>query len=155
MENLSPSRWYRTNYDNPHNAVPVVDVHQLAELLPHGSGIDGNWRIVARKNGDLVVYGEYHAMNEHGMYCGWRNFRFTIVRVKRDVRNPLCGPCLGKTQIVHRAGDIILDVFVGGGDAKDYLYDSVYWAVRSLLTDSRHEHEPSTPAELEAVQTRS
>src|ERR1039458_9134377 len=93
MENLTPSLWYRTWLDNATDRTPVVDVHKLADLLPHGSGIDSDWTIRVQRNGDVTVYGSYHAMNENGFYVGWRNFRFTVRKWRKaDKTQALHGP---------------------------------------------------------------
>ncbi len=112
----------------------VVDLYDLADSLPHGSGIDGNWYIQVRVNGAIGVTGEYHAMDEWGGYCGWRSFRFAIARVKANQFNLLKGPCEGQVQITQRKGDVVLTSFRGGGDAGDYLYETVSYSIEKLLS---------------------
>ena len=46
---------------------------KLANLLPHGSGIDGDWLIVKIGN-KLYAYNSYHIMNDYGFYVGWQDF---------------------------------------------------------------------------------
>ena len=55
-------------------------INACVDLLPHGSGIDGTNRIELEKCSDtkLVFTGEYHAMNEHGYYDGWHDFKLTV-----------------------------------------------------------------------------
>lgn len=55
---------------------------RLAEYekdMPHGSGIDGTNRLMCKydKAGtvvEMIVTGEYHFMNDNGMYDGWYKF---------------------------------------------------------------------------------
>lgn len=142
MEDIRPKgAWYAVYYSRidddgkpRKNMKPAcVDVIKLAECLPHGSGIDGNWTIRHHLNGDITVHGEYHAMDENGMYCGWRNFRFSLRRCNRTQYHALSGPCAGKYQVTRVKGRVYFDTFVGGGDAKDYLYDTCYFAVADGL----------------------
>lgn len=137
MENLAVGLWYRVNLDNPHGKVPIVDVQKLADCLPHGSGIDGDWNIIIKRSGDVLVHGDYHAMDENGSYDGWRHFRFTLERARKMISHDLIGPCAGKTQITVRPGDINLVRWVGGGDASDYLYETCEYAISQagLLTN--------------------
>lgn len=124
MENLTPKLHYATWLDGD-PARACVDPQRIADALPHGSGIDGNWHITVLRNGDVQVSGEYHAMDDNGMYCGWRGFKFTVRKARKLESNALTGPCAGKVQVLKRPGDIYLDSFRGGADAGDYLYESV------------------------------
>ena len=48
--------------------------------LPHGSGIDGSYTPMDLDGSTperLVFNVDYHAMDEHGGYCGW--FRYTAI----------------------------------------------------------------------------
>lgn len=126
MENLTPGLWYATYLDRrPQAKEAVVDLQKLANILPHGSGIDGNWTISVKRNGDVTVYGEYHAMNDNGFYDGWLNFRFSLRRATKNEYHLLGGLYEGKWQVTRKKGTVYLMSFVGGGDAADYLYDSV------------------------------
>jgi len=127
--NLTPGLWYRTIMENKYNRQACVDVQQLADCLPHGSGIDGNWTIEILKDGAIRCHGEYHAMNENGYYCGWRNFRFTLRPAKKNVFHTLTGPCEGEFQVTKVKGKVYLESFIGGGDARDYLYDDISYAL--------------------------
>ncbi len=133
MTNLTPHLHYATWLNTPTSALKpaCIDVFKLAEVLPHGSGIDSDWTIVIAPNGNVMTFGSYHAMNEHG-YTGWRDFRFTIKRCKRNSYHALKGPALGKYQVTKLKGHAYLETFVGGGDAKDYLYDCVSWALHEI-----------------------
>lgn len=56
----------------------------LAGLLPHGSGLDSDWRIHvrrtdARRKPGLTLYTEWHAM-EDGMYIGYFPVRIMLAR---------------------------------------------------------------------------
>ena len=155
MSNLTPTLWYRTELDNPHDAGPIVDVNKLAECLPHGSGIDGDWRIEVKRNGDITCHGEYHAMDENGSYCGWRNFRFSIRRHRGANKiHPLGGPCAGKFQVLKVKGRIYFDTFVGGGDASDYLFDTCYFAVVDALDVHSMEQGMTMDSEQAALAVR-
>lgn len=118
-----PQGWYHVRVDNPHGrTTAVVDIAKLAGILPHGSGIDSDWVVIVKRNGDVLIRGQYQAMNERG-YCGWRNFRFTIARCRKNEYHALTGICVGQWQVTKLKGRAYLQSFVGGGDAKDYLYD--------------------------------
>lgn len=136
-----PQGWYhvRCSYAEGHKPA-VVDLAELANILPHGSGIDGDWYISVQRNGDLTVTGEYHAMNEHGYYCGWRTFRFTLRRARKNVYHPLTGPSIGKFQVTKIKGQVYLESFRGGGDAADYLYDTVSHALSEIGIHSMSSH---------------
>ncbi len=154
--NLTPGLCYRTTLENPYNRQPCVDVQALADCLPHGGGIDGNWTIEVLRDGAVRCHGEYHAMDENGYYCGWRNFRFTLRPAKKNVFYTLTGPCEGefqvtvlfthsrlprspitlafepcegKFQVTKVKGKVYLESFTGGGDARDYLYDDISYAL--------------------------
>lgn len=49
----------------------------VANELPHGSGIDCDLRFDLDKSSGnrLVIHGEYHLMDENGMYDGWAAFK--------------------------------------------------------------------------------
>jgi hypothetical protein len=78
-----------------------------------------------KRNGDVSVVGEYHAMNENGYYCGWRSFRAMITKCRKQETVKLTGPMEGKWQVTRVKGRAYLTGFIGGGDAEDYLYDVV------------------------------
>lgn len=143
-----PQGYYhvRVEYASGHKPT-VVDLAKLAEILPHGSGIDGDWTITVRGNGDICVQGEYR----------WRNFRFSLVRCRKTEYKELfplwwCGVCSVKHYApttptvcpfcheepssgwvseqqyqVHKVkGTVYLQAFQGGGDASNYLYDRIW-----------------------------
>ena len=127
--NLTPGLWYRTTLENTYNRQPCVAVQVLADCLPHGSGIDGDWTIEILRDGAVRCHGEFHAMDENGFYCGWRNFRFTLRPAKKNVFHALTGPCEGKFQVTKVKGKVYLESFIGGGDAGDYLYQDVSYVL--------------------------
>lgn len=45
-----------------------VDLALLADLLPHGSGLNGNWNITVAKNGKVTCRTNYSPMNGQGYY---------------------------------------------------------------------------------------
>lgn len=48
--------------------------------LPHGSGFDSGCRVDHTKTGadKIVLYAEFHCMNDVGFYDGWREYRVTV-----------------------------------------------------------------------------
>lgn len=59
-------------------ARPTIDLDALRDALPHGSGIDADWEFRENADGSARCYNAWHAMNEHGYYCGWIPFAFTV-----------------------------------------------------------------------------
>lgn len=55
-------------------------IENIIKSLPHGSGIDGVTKIDLEKSTaeKIVIYSEYHCMNEDGYYDGWVDFIITI-----------------------------------------------------------------------------
>ena len=49
----------------------------VKKVLPHGSGIDYDWQIDIRSNGEIVCKNAYHRMDENGFYDGV--FPFTAI----------------------------------------------------------------------------
>ena len=131
---------------------PIISEDKLLSLLPHGSGIDADWTVETHRNGNVTAYCSYHLMHEHGYYDGWQNFKVCVRRAKKDVCNPLKGPCEGKTQVLQRKGDTVVSVHltgyrVGRNSANgllDYLSELIGWSLESVSTD-RHELIPTTP----------
>ncbi len=51
----------------------IEQCKQLAELLPHGSGINGDWKI--KKIGNKFIASNYYeAMDDNGSYCHCYDF---------------------------------------------------------------------------------
>ena len=55
-------------------------INNIIKSLPHGSGIDGVTKIDLDKStpDKIIIYSEYHCMNENGYYDGWVDFTITI-----------------------------------------------------------------------------
>lgn len=51
--------------------IAEVSLLDVAEALPHGSGLDSDWHITLRRDGGLTLRTEWHAMNQHGYYTGY------------------------------------------------------------------------------------
>lgn len=83
----------------------LVGIRALAEALPHGSGIDAQWRVNQRSKNVFVFHNSYHRMNENGMYCGWRDFAVVVSRAPKSKFVELKGPCEGRCQITTIKGD--------------------------------------------------
>lgn len=56
--------------------------HVLLALLPHGSGIDCDWKFDWFDNGNVAVRNSYHCMNDVGYYDGWADFTLRIAEKK-------------------------------------------------------------------------
>lgn len=132
--------------------VPIISEEKLLSLLPHGSGIDYDWRISIAKNGNIQCRNAFHAMNEHGYYDGVMPFVVFIYREKHDQFNPLFGSCAGKTQVICRKNDISFSIrcddsrrnsFYG---LKDNLYDTLHYSLSPILTH-RNETIPTPEKE--------
>lgn len=54
-------------------------VARLFDILPHGSGINGHWRIrqMPTRRNCFICINEFEAMNEAGMYC--HSFPFKVI----------------------------------------------------------------------------
>ncbi len=112
-----------------------IDLEKLRELLPHGSGIDGEWHI-ERCGKRIVADCSYHRMDENGYYDGWQDFRVTLYTVPRTIEHALKGPCEGQTQIVARKGDTDFRLSFPGGfqrgvsgfGIREYLEETFQWA---------------------------
>ena len=130
MENLTPTLHYHV-WLNGSESKAIVNVRELAQSLPHGSGLDGDWTIFVRRNGDLGLFVEYHQMDGQGSYCGWRTLRASITKVRQEARHPLNTP--GFYQILYPKGSIILNV-LAGGDTGDWLHECLSQDLASFLT---------------------
>lgn len=121
--------FYSVNVTQDYPTPACVDLDRLAEVLPHGSGIDGDWYFRVCTNGDVQIVCDVHVMDDNGSYDGWTQWRATIRKAKRDELHPLKGPMEGYSQVIRRAGDIYLS---GGTDARGYgdlIYESVDYAL--------------------------
>ena len=52
----------------------------IKKVLPHGSGIDYDWDVEIRDNGDIVCRNAFHRMDENGCYDGIFPFTATFKR---------------------------------------------------------------------------
>ncbi len=82
--------------------------------LPSGSGIDSGCEIDLKKSGQnkIVINSSYHAMNEHGYYDGWYDFKVTV-----------------KSHLILEIDLKITGKFGKYGDVKEYLYDIFHHAL--------------------------
>jgi hypothetical protein len=94
------------------------DIRQLVELLPHGSGIDGETALdYGKSNRDrIVLLAEFHTMDENGFYGRWIAYRVTVTP------SLVCGIDL-----------TITDNFGKHSDIKDYLYETYFWGFRQPI----------------------
>ena len=97
----------------------------LEDYLPSGSGIDSGTEIDReRSTGEkIVLYTEYHHMNETGMYDGWTDHTITV-----------------RPSLIHR-----IRLTISGRDRneiKDYLHDVYYWALCENLEWNPGEPRP-------------
>ena len=118
---------------------PHVDPTSLANLLPHGSGIDADWHIQVTNHGDLRVRSSFHHMNENGMYDGWYEFSFRVFKHKTSHYHKLHGNLTGKVQVIHKRGDIDITPVVMTTQRyfkeghEEYLTDTIYHALETLV----------------------
>jgi hypothetical protein len=126
-----------------------VSLLELAEELPHGSGIDCQWSVYRCANGVVYFHNSYHAMNENGMYDGYYDFKVTLFRHKRDEKHALSGPFAGKVQVCWRKGDLDFKVTGIQGkyhDVLDSIHESVDFAWEKYgIGKMRHDIETVTP----------
>lgn len=89
-------------------------IKKMLDLLPHGSGIDGDWAFDFVKSGDdkVIFYNSFHAMDENGMYDGWIDFTVTIT------------PSIAYGFHIKITGN-----FGKRQDIKEYLAESLNWAL--------------------------
>jgi hypothetical protein len=115
--------WYSGHVLNPTDAKTGIDVQSLAELLPHGSGIDSDWTIHIQKNGKVRCTSYYHKMNDGGYYVGWVKFSFKVYQTTKSILHPLSGD---RFQILHHRGDVVMsDVACRDVDLRNYLDDTI------------------------------
>ncbi len=79
---------------HPETLVPVWETgyediedfaSDLIERLPHGSGIDADWRWEYYGDGELRAFNSYHTMDEFGGYSDWVDFSVLFKDI-RDVK---------------------------------------------------------------------
>jgi len=93
-------------------------IRQLLELLPHGSGIDGETTLdYDKSNRDrIVLLSEFHTMDGNGFYGRWITYKVTVTP------SLVCGIDL-----------TIIGNFGKHSDIKDYLYETYYWGFRQPI----------------------
>lgn len=71
-----------------------LTIERIKKLLPHGSGINGNWNVERSKKHSNIFYASntYDAMRENGMYCHYYDFTLTIQYNGADKHTP-CKHC--------------------------------------------------------------
>ena len=95
-------------------------VEDLAEVLPHGSGIDADWTIEYR--GDYIIArNSYHCMDEYGFYDGWQDF--SIVIEKDEYK----GKYQNNIRLHFHNGHYKADKYM----LRDYLEDIIYYCLEN------------------------
>ena len=58
----------------------MIELDELSNLLPSGSGIDSGCTIDEEKSTEnkIVIRSSFHHMDENG-YCGWSEFTVTVI----------------------------------------------------------------------------
>ena len=105
----------------------------LLNILPHGSGIDYDWRFIWHKNGNIDCLNAYHAMTECGMYWGAIPFKVKFFQHKKDVIN-LVGD---KAQIITLKLDIDYKIYApnchhASYGPQDYLEDTIGYTLEGI-----------------------
>ena len=103
------NKWYDKHMDNITSA--------LLDVLPHGSGIDGDWSFDYTDK-RIYVSNSYHRMDGYGYYCGWIDFTNIIDGLHRDIWGKLDFTIKGR--------------FGKYQDLKDYLYEIIGESLTSL-----------------------
>src|SRR3990167_10506751 len=88
MKAAKISHWsgIKSPYSYSHNLTENEEVmlEKLEDILPHGSGINGDWSFDILKNGNIVCHNTYEAMNEGGYYCHFYDFSVTVKTLEND-----------------------------------------------------------------------
>ena len=119
----------------PHHDGGFITLQEIAEALPHGSGIDCDWSAdwLSTRKPRAAFYNSYHAMNEGGMYDGYGDFRVEVFVHTTTKYNELSGPLEGKAQILHAIGDLDFRV-VGPGERRKSFYGVKEYIEESVST---------------------
>ena len=114
---------------------------ELLDVLPHGSGIDADWRVYrdnAEPDGTIsimdvfVCVNSYHAMDEYGGYVGWLDFSLTIPVEKSKYEMMV----IEFDECKEYLEDMELDgVYVDG--ILEYLEDTIYWSIRDYVEGNK------------------
>ena len=105
-------------------AKPAIDLDALRDVLPHGSGIDCDWTFHENRDGSVRCSNAWHAMNDHGYYCGYIPFSFTVrvASTPEAGRGPVlvAGPVRGGFKRASRASLYLNDLADVIGEQVDY-----------------------------------
>jgi hypothetical protein len=76
-------RWYKNTKKNNNTMwqhVAESNIDDIIDMLPGGSGIDSGVKIDLEKSTEdkIILYTEFHHMNEVGMYDGWTDHKIVI-----------------------------------------------------------------------------
>ncbi len=114
---------------------------EIVKMLPHGSGIDCDWKVNQVKDLTFDCHNSYHAIDQNGCYCGYVDFIVRIDLLTKDFDVEVC-----EQDIEAIIGDY--DEYIDGDDVEtnapylddldEYLYQSVsqgleyYYAEQSI-----------------------
>lgn len=88
-------------------------IHAMIERLPHGSGLDTEWRLDPDTGPNLIrLFIDYHHMDSNGFYCGWSTLTFTI-----------------KPHLIHEIDLRVTGTGRGNSDLADALHDMMTMAL--------------------------
>lgn len=68
LPNIANYGHYRVTLNDGRRSWTKVDLGILADLLPHGSGLNGSWYVTVAKNGKVTCRSTFSPMNERGDY---------------------------------------------------------------------------------------
>lgn len=114
--------YYTVYFDDD---VCINDANYLAEHLPHGSGINGDWTFTLQGK-YIHAHNVYFAMDENGAYCHVWPFMVTIEN--------------------RRVKDVVLsddDSCECSYGLEDYLFDVCYWSLVEQAEIEEQIHENS------------
>ena len=69
-----------TSDSTSHPEITHLESNTIIQL-PHGSGIDCNWRYEEEEGEYLILHNEWHAMDANGYYCGYVPFEVIITYI--------------------------------------------------------------------------
>lgn len=94
----------------------MINEETLFKVLPHGSGIDCDWRFERTKQ-SIRAYNSFHCMDEIGYYDGYQNF--VVIFPNSDPHN-------FRLQFTgNRRGERKYHL-------REYLEDTIYWALKEI-----------------------
>lgn len=115
-------QWYHSTINSPYhkkwNEVAETNINELIDMLPSGSGIDSGVSIDLENSTEnkIVLYCEYHHMNDAGYYDGWTSH---TIRLIPDMINGFSMSISGKNR----------------NSIKDYLYELFDYALRECIPE--------------------